>query len=34
MASGPIITWLIEGGKVEAVADFLFLGSKVTLDSD
>ena len=29
MASGPITSWQIEGGKVEAVADFIFLGSKV-----
>ena len=28
MASGPIILWQIEGGKVEAVPDFIFLGSK------
>ena len=28
MASGPITSWQIEGGKVEAVTDFLFLGSK------
>ena len=28
MASGPIILWQIEGGKVEVVTDFLFLGSK------
>ena len=32
MASGPITSWQIEGGKVEA--DFLFLGSKITADSD
>ena len=30
MASGPITAWKIEGGKVEVVADFLFLGSKIT----
>ena len=30
MASNPITAWQIEGEKVEAVADFLFLGSKVT----
>ena len=30
MASGPITAWQIEGGKVEVVADFLFLGSKIT----
>ena len=34
MASGPITSWLIEGGKVEAVTDFLFLGSKIPADSD
>ena len=34
MASGPIISWQIEGEKVEAVTDFLFLGSKITVDSD
>ena len=34
MASGPITSWQIEGGKVEAVTDFIFLGSKVTTDSD
>ena len=28
MASGPITSWQIEGGKVDAVTDFLFLGSK------
>ena len=30
----PIISWQIEGEKVEAVTDFIFLGSKITLDSD
>ena len=30
IASSPITSWQIEGEKVEAVADFLFLGSKVT----
>ena len=30
MASGPITSWQIEGKKVEAVADFIFLGSKIT----
>ena len=30
MASGPISSWQIEGGKVETVADFIFLGSKIT----
>ena len=34
MASGPINSWQIEGEKVEAVIDFLFLGSKITADSD
>ena len=29
MASGPIAPWQIEGGKVETVIDFLFLGSKI-----
>ena len=30
MASGPITSWQIDGGKVETVADFIFLGSKIT----
>ena len=34
MASGPVITWQIEGEKVEVVTDFLFLGSKITVDDD
>ena len=34
MASGPITSWQIEGGKVEAVTDFIFLGSKISVDSD
>ena len=34
MASKPIIAWQIEGENVEAVTDFLFLGSKITVDSD
>ena len=34
MASSPITSWQIEGGKVEAVTDFLFLGSKITADRD
>ena len=34
MASGPITSWQIEGEKVEVVADFLFLGSKITADGD
>ena len=33
-ASDPIISWQIEGEKVEVVTDFLFLGSKITVDSD
>ena len=33
-ASGPIISWQIEGGNVELVTDFLFLGSKITADGD
>ena len=32
MASGPIISWQIEGEKVEAVTDFIFLVSKITAD--
>ena len=34
MASGPITSWQTKGGKVEAVADFTFLGSQITADSD
>ena len=34
MASSPIITWQIEGEKVEAVTDFLFLGSKITANGE
>ena len=34
MASGPITSWPIEGGKVEGVTDFLVLGSKITVDGD
>ena len=34
MASGPITSWQIEGEKVEAVAGFLYSGSKITVDSD
>ena len=34
MVSGPITSGQIEGEKVEAVTDFLFLGSKVTADGD
>ena len=32
--SGPIISWQIEGEKVEAVTDFIFLGSKIIADVD
>ena len=32
MASCPIISWQIEGEKVEAVTDFIFLGSKITVE--
>ena len=34
MASSPIILWQIEGEKVEAVTEFIFLGSKITEDGD
>ena len=34
MASGPIISWQIDGEKVEIVTDFIFLGSKITADGD
>ena len=34
MASGPITSWQTEGGKVEAVTNFIFLGSKITTDGD
>ena len=34
MASGPITSWQTEGEKVEAVTDFLFLGSKITVHGD
>ena len=34
MASGPITSWQIYGETVEAVADFIFLGSKITADGD
>ena len=34
MASSPTTSWQIEGDKVEAVTDFLFLGSKITVDGD
>jgi len=32
MASGPITSWQIDGERVETVADFIFLGSKITAD--
>ena len=34
MSSTPITAWQIEGEKVEVVTDFLFLGSKITVDGD
>ena len=34
MASSPITSWQTEGEKVEVVTDFIFLGSKITVDSD
>ena len=34
MASGPITSWQIDRGKVEILADFIFLGSKITADGD
>ena len=34
MASGPIISWQIDGETVETVSDFIFLGSKITADCD
>ena len=34
MASGPITSWQINKEKVETVTDFIFLGSKITVDSD
>ena len=34
MASSPITSWQIEGEKVEAVTDFILLGSKITADGD
>ena len=34
MASGPITSWQIDGEKKETVADFIFLGSKITADGD
>ena len=34
MASGPIISWQIDGETMETVTDFIFLVSKITADSD
>ena len=34
MASGPIISWQIDGETVETMADFIFLSSKITADGD
>ena len=34
MASGPITSWQLEEEKVEALTDFIFLGSKITADGD
>ena len=34
MASSPIISWQIDGETVETVADFIFLGFKITADGD
>ena len=34
MASGPITSWQIDGETVETVADFIFLGFKITADGD
>ena len=34
MASGPITSWQIDGEKVETVADFIFLGSKIIVDGN
>ena len=34
MASGPITSWEIDGDTVDAVSDFIFLGSKITADGD
>ena len=34
MASGPIFSWEVDGKTVEAVSDFIFLGSKITADGD
>ena len=34
MASGPITSWQMDGETVETVADFIFLGSRITADGD
>ena len=34
MASGPITSWQVEGKKMSTVADFIFLGSRITADCD
>ena len=34
MASGPITSWEIDGETIETVSDFIFLGSKITVDDD
>ena len=34
MASGPITSWQRDGGKMETLTDFIFLGSKITVDGD
>ena len=34
MASGPILSWQIDGESMETVTDFIFLGSKITADGD
>ena len=34
MASGPITSWQIDGETMEIVTDFIFLGSKITVDGD
>ena len=34
MASGPITSWQMDGEKVEAMTDFIFVGSKITVDGD
>ena len=34
MASGPVISWQIDGETMETVTDFVFLGSRITADGD